>query len=308
MQIIQGTTEFEIEGKSAVSIGKFDGIHLGHQKLLKKVLEQKEQGYKAVVFTFDPLPSALFGKTGEGELMTKQEKRVTFEEAGIDVLVEFPMSKETAAILPEDFVTDILVNRLGAGYIVAGTDVSFGAAGAGNHMLLNAMSKRLGYEVRIIDKVCFNGREVSSTYIREEVAAGRMENVTQLLGAPYSISGEVVHGNRLGRTLGMPTVNLLPLKSKLLPPNGVYYSKVLLGKELYLGITNIGYKPTVSEENQLGVETYIYDFDEEIYGENITVSLISFKRPEMRFDGKDALKKQMLKDIAEGKIFHGITG
>lgn len=308
MQIIQGTTEFEIEGKSAVSIGKFDGIHLGHQKLLKKVLEQKEQGYKAVVFTFDPPPSALFGKTGEGELMIKQEKRVTFEEAGIDVLVEFPMTKETAAILPEDFVTDILVNRLGAGYIVAGTDVSFGAAGAGNYMLLNAMSRRLGYEVRIIDKVCFNGREVSSTYIREEVAAGRMENVMQLLGAPYSISGEVVHGNRLGRTLGMPTVNLLPSKSKLLPPNGVYYSKVLLGKELYLGITNIGYKPTVSEENQLGVETYIYDFDEEIYGENITVSLISFKRPEMRFDGKDALKKQMLKDIAEGKIFHGVTG
>lgn len=308
MQIIQGTTEFAIAGKSAVSIGKFDGIHLGHQKLLGTVLEQKEQGYKAVVFTFNPPPAVLFGGSDDRELMTPEEKHKAFEKMGIDVLIEFPLTKETASILPEDFVTDILVNRLHARYIAAGTDVSFGAKGAGNYMLLQSLAKHLGYEVGIIDKVCFNGREISSTYVREEVELGHMENAAELLGNPYEISGEVVHGNRFGRTIGMPTVNLLPPKNKLLPPNGVYYSEVLLGTEWYKGITNIGYKPTVSAIKQLGAETYIYGFKDEIYGEDITVSLLSFKRPEIRFDGKDALKKQMMEDIAQGKLFHKITG
>lgn len=308
MQIIQETTEFVIEGKSAVSIGKFDGIHLGHQKLLGNILEQREQGYKAVVFTFNPPPAMLFGNQDDRELMTREEKYRAFEKTGIDVLLEFPLTKETAAILPEDFVTDILVKKLHAKYIAAGTDVSFGAKGAGNYMLLQSLAKHLGYEVSIIDKVCFNGREVSSTYVREEVELGHMENAAELLGNPYGVSGEVVHGNRFGRTMGMPTVNLLPPKSKLLPPNGVYYSEVLLAGKSYAGITNIGYKPTVSDRKQLGVETYIYGFDQEVYGEEITVSLLAFKRPELRFDGKEALKRQMLEDIAQGRRFHGITG
>lgn len=304
MQIIQGTTEFELNGKSAVSIGKFDGIHLGHQKLLRHILEQKEQGQKAVVFTFDPPPSVLFGKGDDRELMTKKEKRMAFERMGIDVLIEFPLTIRTASILPEDFIMDILIKKIHAEYIAAGPDVSFGDKGAGNHMLLRSMASRLGYRIEIIDKVYFNGREISSTYIREELERGNMENVSKLLGMPYSISEEVVHGNRFGRTIGMPTANLLPPASKLLPPNGVYYSEVLLRNGKYAAITNIGYKPTISEEKQLGAETYIYGFSEEIYGEEITVKLLSFKRPEKKFDGKAALQEQMMKDIEDGKLFH----
>lgn len=304
MRIIHGTTEFELEGKSAVAIGKFDGIHLGHQKLLECILEKKKNGLKAVIFTFDPPPSVLFGVSQDKELMTREEKRAAFEWLGVDVLIEFPLTYETAAILPKVFIEQLLCRQMKAAYIVAGTDVSFGAKGAGNASLLNEMSNICGYELRIIDKVCHNGKEVSSTYVREEVAKGQMEEVHKLLGAPYSIWGGVVHGNRFGRTIGMPTVNLMPSTNKLLPPNGVYYSEVYLEGRQYAGITNVGYKPTVSKELQMGVETYIYDFDKEIYGAWIGVALLGFKRTEKRFKNADELKMQMAKDIEEGKLYH----
>lgn len=307
MQIIQGTTEFQIEGRSAVAIGKFDGIHLGHQKLLDIILTQKEQGLKAVVFTFDPPPGVLFGKIPDKELMTGEEKRAAFERMGIDVLIEFSLNHETASISPEDFIEKILVGQIHAAFIAAGTDVSFGDKGAGNYMLLQAMAEHGDYEVKVIDKICYEGREVSSTYAREEVELGHMEEAARLLGTPYSVSGIIRHGNQFGRTIGMPTVNLLPPETKLLPPCGVYYSFVYLEGKKYKGITNIGYKPTVSEEKQLGVETYIYDFDREIYGSEIQVVLLSFKRQEQKFDSKEELETQMQKDIEEGKIFHGFS-
>ena len=161
-----------------------------------------------------------------------------------------------------------------------------------------------GYELQLIDKVCYNGREISSTYARQEVEKGNMEEAKALLGAPYAIMGTVMHGKRFGRTIGMPTANLLPPDNKLLPPNGVYYSDVLMEGGYYKGITNIGYKPTVSAAGQMGAETYIYDFDEEIYGREITIRLLKFKRPERHFKGKDELREQMMKDVEEGKIFH----
>ncbi len=304
MQVIHGTTEFGIEGKCAAAIGKFDGIHLGHQKLLRHILEQKERGWKAAVFTFDPPPAVLFGTAQDKELMTREEKRTAFGKMGVDVLVEFPLSYETAAILPEDFIQEILVEKMHTAYLAAGTDVTFGRRGAGNAALLRSMAERCGYEVHIIDKVCYNGKAVSSTGVRQAVETGRMEEAACLLGAPYDVSGTVAHGNRFGRTIGMPTVNLIPPVTKLLPPNGVYYSEVRLEGKRMAGITNIGYKPTVSEAGRMGVETYIYDFDREIYGAEIKVSLLRFKRPEKKFRGTDELKEQMVKDIEEGRQYH----
>lgn len=306
MRIIQGTTEFEIEGSCAAAVGKFDGIHLGHQKLLHCILEQREQGLQAAVFTFDPPPSVFLGLTQDKELMTKNEKRTAFEEMGIDILIEFPLNDKTAGMLPEDFVEKILVDRIHAAYIAAGTDLSFGARGAGNAVLLGAMARCGGYEVNIIDKVRYQGREVSSSYVREEVAKGHMSEVRALLGNPYGIHGTVLHGNRFGRTMGMPTVNLLPEENKLIPPNGVYFSSVSIDGARYAGMTNIGCKPTVSEVGRVGVETYIYDFHEEVYGKDIRVELLEYKRPEMKFGGKDELRAQMRKDIEEGEFFHGI--
>ena len=302
MHIIENTTEFQLDRPGAVAIGKFDGIHLGHQKLIQKIIEQKAKGYLATVFTFDTSAAAFFGGE-EKELTTREEKRIVFEKMGVDVLIEFPLNRETAATEPVEFVQRYLVSQMQAAYICAGTDLSFGRRGAGNYELLQQYADSYGYQVELIDKVRMDGEEVSSTRIREAVRTGQMEAAARMLGTPYSVSGTVEHGRRLGRTLGMPTANLLPEQDKLLPPNGVYYSKVLMGGRIYRSITNIGCKPTVSENHIMGVETYLYDFAGDIYGKDITVQLLAFRRPEMKFDGMDSLKAQMQKDIAAGQIF-----
>lgn len=306
MKIIKDTTEFYIEENTAVAIGKFDGFHCGHQRLLEIVQEQKKKGLATVVFTFVPSPAAFFSKEPLKDLTTTEEKRKIFEKAGIDYLIEYPFYQEIADMEPEVYIKEVLVKRIHAKSVVAGEDVSFGRHGLGDCRLLEEKAAVFGYDVIIIDKVQYGGREVSSTYVREEVAKGSMELVHRLLGIPYHVGGTIVHGKQLGRTLGMPTVNQIPPKEKLLPPKGVYYSYVLLGGRKLPSITNIGTKPTVKDDVTLGVETYIYDFDEDVYGEELEVYLLSFKRQEMRFTSVDALKRQMAEDIAEGRKYHKI--
>lgn len=304
MKIITETTEFYIEENTAVAIGKFDGIHIGHKRLLQEILAQKEKGLKACVFTFDPPPNVLFGKGNEKELTTKEEKRKIFERLGIDILVEFPLNRQTAATPPKAFVTDILKGKLHAKMVAAGTDLSFGAGGAGDARLLKEMAEALQMEVHIIDKIMCDDREISSSLVRECVEAGDMPYAEKLLGAPYTVGGRVQHGNRIGRTLGMPTLNLLPKESKLLPPCGVYYASVSLQGKTYRAISNIGYKPTVEEaKKRLGVETYLYDYEGDVYGEEIEVSLYEFRRPEQKFENLDMLKEQLLVDIKSGEKY-----
>ena len=304
MEIIQNTTEFHIESRTAVAIGKFDGIHRGHEKLLSCILEQKMAGMQAVVFTFFPSAAVFFGQAADAELTTREEKRKHFEKMGIDILIEFPLNQKTAAILPEEFVRKILVGQMHAGYIAAGTDLSFGYKGRGDQVLLNALAPELHYQVHIIDKVFENGREISSTYVREMVEKGDMITTRKLLGRPYSFEGQVERGNRLGRRMGMPTLNLYPKPEKLLPPKGVYYSRVLFEGGTYPGITNIGQKPTVNDTNTVSVETYLYDFDRDMYGKEIVTELLQFKRPEKKFEDIRMLKLQMETDIAEGRKYH----
>lgn len=304
MQIIQQTTEFYIKEKTAVAMGKFDGIHRGHRKLLEEIIKQKEKGLKTVVFTFDPSPAAFFQKCSVKELTTRKEKEQLFEEMGIDILVEFPLTEKTAAMEPESFIEEILVQKMNVEYIAAGTDLSFGCKGAGNAKTLIKLSKVYGFKVDILEKICHNAREISSSYIREEIEKGNMEMAELLIGNPYFVAGTVAHGNRLGRTIDMPTVNLIPEEEKLLPPNGVYFSKVCIDSEIYDGITNIGCKPTVSEKPVLGVETYLYDFEADVYGKEITVCLQHFRRPEQKFSNVAKLKEQLAKDKEAGRIYH----
>lgn len=304
MKIIEGTTDFTLSKKTAVAIGKFDGIHLGHQKLLSQLIAQKKRGLLATVFTFDVHAGAFFGGE-EKELTTKAEKRAAFEELGIDVLIEFPLNKETAATAPEAFVEGWLAQRMRASYICAGPDLSFGKGGAGDFALLSRYADRFGYRAELIEKVRVDGEEVSSTRVREAVRLGRMEEARRMLGKPYSAGGIVEHGKKLGRTLGMPTANLLPEENKLLPPNGVYYTNVRIDgtDRVCGGISNVGCKPTVSDENRLGIETYLYDFTGDLYGRAITVEFLRFRRPERKFDSVEALKTQIAADIAAGREF-----
>ena len=303
MEIVTYTKELKLDRETAVAIGKFDGVHKGHRRLLSEIIRKKEQGLMACVLTFDPAPAAFFGLSDGRELTTREEKYLLFERMGIDVVVEFPMTKISASMEPEAFAEEVLKNSLQAAYICAGTDLSFGAGGRGNAALLYSLQEKLGFTVETIDKVSVEGKVVSSTYARELLEQGDMEELSKYLDMPYMLVGEVVHGKRLGRNLGFPTINLLPDEKKLLPPNGVYYAKVRYGNREYRAISNIGYKPTVTQEHICGVETYLYDFNEEIYGEYVEISLLKFKRPERRFESVEALKMQLFRDIEEGKEY-----
>ena len=296
MEIIADTKEFYIERETAVAIGKFDGVHLGHRRLLDEILLAKKRGLAACVFTFDPPPAVFFGRD-QRVLSTLEEKRRLFEHLGVDFLIEFPMNRDTAATPPRDFVTQYLVNQLNTRFIAAGPDISFGDRGLGNALLLESMAEECGFEVRLVDKVRDSlGREISSSLVREAVQRGELESVTELLGMPYSFTGTVIHGNHLGHDLGFPTVNMRIPAEKLLPPLGVYESKVLCGEECYSGISNIGVKPTIGGEDTPLIETYIKDFSGDLYGKELTIELMSFKRPEKRFESIDELRAQLAQD------------
>lgn len=304
MQIIESTEEFQIEGRNAIAIGKFDGIHKGHTELLKHILKQKENGMKAVVFTFNPPASVYFGKSGEKELTPLLEKRRYFQNLGIDVLVEFPLNRHTAATPAKEFIERILAGQMNAAYIAAGTDLSFGDKGMGNKDLLQEFAAKFNYQVQIIDKITCDDREISSSYVREEVEKGNMEKAAELLGRNYTVTGVVETGKKLGRRLGMPTLNLYPPEDKLLPPNGVYYSYVSCKGKRYNSITNIGQKPTVNDMPVVSVESYLYGYAGDMYGEEIVTELIHFRRPEMKFRNVEELKCQMEADVEAGRKYH----
>ncbi len=301
MEIIT-TANFQIKEETAVTIGKFDGFHIGHQKLLETLCEQKKKGLRTAAFTFVPSPAAFFSKEIIRELSTVEEKRKIFEKAKVDYLIECPFCQEIADTDPLDYIKTVLVGQINAKCIVAGFDVSFGKKGLGDAKLLKDNANKFGYELILIDKVLYEDKEISSSLVRDEVRAGNMQTVAKLLGSPYSVHGEIVHGRKLGRTIGMPTVNIIPDEEKLLPPKGVYYSTIDISKKSYKAITNIGTKPTV-EGTKMGVETYIYDFNEDVYGKKATVYLLEFKRPEMKFSGIEELKNQMQRDIEAGRDY-----
>ncbi|MCM1162386.1 MAG: bifunctional riboflavin kinase/FAD synthetase [Roseburia sp.] len=303
MKLIKDTKQFHINEETAVAIGKFDGVHLGHRTLLQKILEAKALGLKAAVFTFTPSPGVYFtGKTME-EITTRKEKRAIFAKMGIDYLVEYPFDWETANLLPEAFIRHILLQNMSAHLIVAGEDVSFGRQGKGDAGLLGQLGRENGFTTKIIPKICHEGKVISSTYARSAIKEGNMELAKALLGEPYFLEGIVVKGNQFGRTMGMPTINLIPSKEKLLPPNGVYFSHVEYEGNVYRGVTNIGRKPTVGDENPIGVETYLYDFSKVIYGASVRVSLLHYERAEQKFESLLKLKEAIEKNIADGKEY-----
>ena len=306
MQIIRDLTDYVSPGETAVSIGKFDGIHLGHRRLLEELLDQKENGLLATVFTFDPYPETFFGYGSKQMLTTIGEKEQIFEKMGIDILVEFPFNAQTAATPSRDFVTRLLCRQLRARFIAAGPDLSFGDHGSGNFDLLADLAPEYGFKAKKIEKVIMDENIISSTLIRRLISTGEVTTAARYLGEPYMIRGKIVHGKALGRRIGIPTLNQTPPEDKLLPPFGVYYSDVLIGDRKYYGMTNIGVKPTVSDEKRVTVETYLYDFKGDIYGETATVQLLTHRRPEMKFSSVDELKATMQHDIQAGREYHGI--
>ena len=302
MEYIHGTEDFKLERSSAVTLGKFDGVHLGHQKLISIVKEKaEEQGLLSVMFTFDRIPLSICPQKNQHFLSTNSERRMLCENYGIDVEVEYPFTTTLMNMEPEEFVSDILINKLKAKVIVVGTDYCFGRDRSGNVEFLISNAAKYGYETIVVEKEKFQDKDISSTYVREELKLGHMETVNVLLNRPYSITGIVAKGNQLGRKLEIPTINVYPTEIKLLPPKGVYASRILIDGVWYYGVTNLGTKPTISDGYEVSVETNVFDFDKDVYGNRVEVALYHFLRQEMKFENVEALKKQMESDASFAK-------
>lgn len=302
MKCIRSTTEFRIDADTAISLGKFDGLHTGHKLLLDCLLQQKLRGRKTVVFSFDVPPRQRLEQTKQLVLTTNEEKAAMLERMGVDYFIECPFTEEMMHMSAEDFLA-MLVERFHVKYIVAGKDFRFGHNRRGDYKMLQSLSRVYAYEVVILEKKRWESREVSSTFIREEIMAGNMEAAEALLGYPYFIEGEVIYGRQLGRTIGVPTVNLQPQPEKLLPPFGVYVARVWIGEQMYYGVANVGRKPTVGEKNPIGVETHILDFHGNLYGNCIRVEFLHFVRAERRFPSVETLKRQLQNDIETARRY-----
>jgi len=296
MEYISGT-KFKYNN-SAVTLGKFDGLHLGHQQLLDLVLSYKSEGLTAIMFSFMLHPSNLFSEKEFELIYTEEEKIAKLKRMELDVLISYPFTEATRTMEPEVFIRDILVGQLDAKVIVVGNDFHFGINRTGDVTLLKSYEKVYGYKVIACEKTKCKKEVVSSSTIRKALKEGDIDLVNLMLGQAYSIRGEVVHGRKLGRTIGMPTTNLIPPSNKLLPPCGVYSSKTRINGVYYPGVTNIGYKPTVGEDEQLGVETYIFDYSADLYGKTIEVELYTFMRGEIKFSSIEELMHKMQEDIA----------
>lgn len=295
METFAGNRQFQIGEPTVVTIGKFDGRHKGHQKLLREMLHLRETcGYKVAVFTFDMAPAGVVSGKARTVITTNQERRNNMAKMGIDYLVEYPFDQSTAHMPPEDFVAQVMVGQMHARAIVVGPDCGFGYRRGGNAALLQALAPKYGYEIVVIEKEQDDHRDISSTYVREQLDLGNIEKANELLGEPYAIHGTVVHGNHIGGSrLGFPTANILPPPEKHLPPFGVYVSRVLVDGKAYGGVTNIGKKPTIKGKSPIGVETFILGLEDDLYEKEIEVQLLNFERPEQRFESLEELKERI---------------
>lgn len=291
------TKQFHIEEPTAVAMGKFDSLHLGHQVILNRLKDEAECSLRTVVVAFEPGPEVFFGKYNGGFVLTSEEKRVLLEEAGIDYYILYPFDSETAGTEAEDFLKEVLLKQMNMKVLVAGEDLSFGKSGSGNGDFIKGICKELDFKFCECPKLRIEDKEVSATLVRDMVISGEMEKCRTFLGRNYSLQGVVLKGNQLGRTIGVPTCNIVASSEKILPPNGVYFTRVTLEEQQYSGVTNVGCKPTVSEDGAVGIETYILDFDEDIYGKELRLDFLHFHRREQKFAGLDALKQQLQLDI-----------
>ncbi len=308
MKYITKTLDFKIEEPTAVTLGKFDGLHRGHELLMQTVLEcSKSHNVASVAFTFDIPPRNRVEEIIANVLTTNDEKQYIFEKQGIDYLIECPFTPEVMSMEPQAFI-EWISKSLNMKFVVVGDDFRFGHKRAGDYHTLQAYEKEFGYKTIVLDKLKDSNRDISSTYVREKIADGNIRKANKLLGYNYFIKSEILHGKKLGRRIGMPTINMILPENKLLPPNGVYVTEVLVDGQTYMGVTNVGCKPTVSDERIVGVETYIDNFSQDLYGEKIVVSFLEFIRPEMKFDSIDDLKVQMESDIqAARKYYKNVT-
>jgi len=290
---------------SAVALGNFDGVHLGHQELIKKAVERaRADGLKAAVFTFSNHPKNLLPHEKKVKsILDKKEKAEIIEGLGVDYLFNIPFTKAVMTMTPEQFVQNLLLDKFNMKAAFCGFNYNFGYKAQGNPDVLREIGAREGFTVTEMPPYKIKGDIVSSSLIRTLVASGQVEKCKTYMGRHYAIGGEVVVGNRLGRKLGFPTSNLVIDQDMVTPPNGVYITYCTYNGVQYPSVTNVGIKPTIGTYTK-NVETHIFNFDKELYGKHITVEFLKKTRDEVKFDSVRDLSEQIVRDCREAKAFH----
>lgn len=297
MKVFKNFTDYSSQKPLALSLGMFDGVHLGHKSIIDELTKiGTENNLETAILTFWPHPRFVFNPHEDLKLLnTLEEKKQLVERYGIDNLFLKEFDEEFRNLTGEEFVRQILVDQLNVKYLIIGYDHSFGKNKSGNFELLQKLSKELDFEVEQMEAINIHENNISSTKVRNALLAGNVKEANEMLGYSYSVSGTVVHGKKIGRTIGYPTANIDTESIKLLPKKGAYIVEVFVKGNQYKGMLSIGTNPTVNGE-KLTVEVYILYFDDDIYDEKITVSFRDFLHDEIKFEGLDKLIERLDED------------
>ncbi|OGS69503.1 MAG: riboflavin biosynthesis protein RibF [Flavobacteria bacterium RIFCSPLOWO2_12_FULL_31_7] len=298
MKIYNSIYEFETSKKTIVTLGTFDGVHIGHNAILDKICKAAQQeNLESVILTFFPHPRLIVSNNYDIKLLnTIEEKAILLEKKGIQNFIVHPFDKTFSELSPREFVTQVLVDKLNIQKIIIGHDHKFGKDRAADFNDLINFGKEFGFEVEEISAQQINEVSVSSTRIRNALLEGNVSLAKDYLGYPYVLTGNVVKGNQLGRTINFPTANIeIPEEYKLIPKNGVYVVTVNVSNQTFFGMMNIGVKPTLGE-NKRSIEVHLLDFDADIYNQKIQVHILEKLREEQKFDSFQALQTQLEKD------------
>lgn len=299
MSLYQNLSETTRNDNSIITVGSFDGVHVGHAKILSTLVNRaKERNCRSVLLTFEPHPRKVVSKDFNLRLLTlTDEKKRLISQLGVDEIIVIPFTKEFSQMSSDDFFNEFIIKKIGIKEIILGYDHRFGKGRDGDENKVRELGKLFGFDVITVPPVKFGDLTVSSSLIRKELAEGRVKNIRDYLNRYYSITGSVSEGDKRGRLLGFPTANISVTDSdKMIPSNGVYAVRVIIGDETFNGVMNIGKRPTFQSIENTILEVNIFDFEKNIYGREITVEFIDRLRDEQKFSSKDELIAQIEKD------------
>lgn len=303
MEVVNNTEKFFSHRNSAITIGTFDGIHLGHQTIIRRLCEiSKVTKMNSILVTFDPHPQTVIKHKNKEDikiLTTIEEKKYFLENFDLDFLVVIKFTKEFSKINSSQFIEDFLVNKFKSKEIVIGYNHAFGKDREGSIDTLNKLSKKFNYNITLVTPVKYKGELISSSRIRKALKNGEVYDVSQMFGRNYSFSGRIIKGKGIGKTINIPTANIkIDNDTKLIPKKGTYIVKISVKGKMYNGLLNIGTKPTFNFQ-KISMEANIFDFNDNIYNEKITVEVIKHLRDEIKFENVEALVRQIQKDKKE---------
>ncbi|MDD5288373.1 MAG: bifunctional riboflavin kinase/FAD synthetase [Dehalococcoidales bacterium] len=309
MRVEEELARFSPPKDTIFTIGVFDGVHLGHKFLISKLVEQAhKQNLLSGVVTFRQHPRDLFSPRSKLlYLVSIAEREQLLKNEGVDIVVTLSFDKELANLSARDFIS-LLKKHLKIRGLIIGPDFALGKSREGNAETLRSLGEEMGFSVSVVTARKISGETASSTAIRQALAEGDMEKVTRLLGRPFSLQGKVTKGEHRGTGMGFPTVNLSIDAKRAIPPDGVYATRAYIGSQEFQAMTNIGKRPTFGENNERTIESYILNYNQDIYGKDVKIEIIQRLREEKRFDSIEELKQQIAEDVKRGAEILSMQG